>query len=106
MSFSSIPLAEAWDMEKCQVPLEESVGRYAAGFVNLYPPGIPVLVPGEIISPVLHEKMQKWIRMGLTVQGVEGGGSERYLEVLKTKEGDIRTGQCYCRSINPEYIWE
>lgn len=83
MSFPSIPLAEAWDMEKCQVPLEESVGRYAAGFVNLYPPGIPVLVPGEIISTVLHEKMQKWICMGLTVQGVEGGGSERYLEVLK-----------------------
>lgn len=79
-----LPLAEAWDMEKCLVPLEESVGRYAAGFVNLYPPGIPVLVPGETMTHMLYEKIARWIGMGLTVQGVKGSGTGRYLEVIRT----------------------
>ncbi|GAE28016.1 arginine decarboxylase [Halalkalibacter wakoensis JCM 9140] len=32
------------------VPLEESAGRIIAEFIMVYPPGIPILIPGEIIT--------------------------------------------------------
>jgi arginine/lysine/ornithine decarboxylase len=44
-------LAEASECEKKELPLKESVGSICAEFVFAYPPGIPVLVPGEVISP-------------------------------------------------------
>jgi lysine decarboxylase len=33
------------------VPLTEAAGEVAAELVTPYPPGVPVLVPGEVISP-------------------------------------------------------
>jgi arginine decarboxylase len=33
-----------------QVPVEDAVGRVAAEMVSPYPPGVPVLAPGELIS--------------------------------------------------------
>lgn len=32
------------------IPLQEAEGRIAAQSVGLYPPGIPLIAPGEIIS--------------------------------------------------------
>ena len=45
-----LPLYEAYMQESCEVPLADAIGRTAAEFVNLYPPGIPLLVPGERIE--------------------------------------------------------
>ena len=42
-----VPLAEACDRKTKMFSLEESVGRPIGEFVNLYPPGVPLLVPGE-----------------------------------------------------------
>ncbi len=66
-----IPLAKAWDMEKTQEALEDSAGRYAGEFVRRYPPGIPLLVPGERITEEICAGIQKDIEEGLTVQGIE-----------------------------------
>lgn len=66
----SIPLYEAWDMEKEEVPVEYAVGRYAAEFVNLYPPGVPYIVPGEIISQQDCTDTLEYISRGFNVQGV------------------------------------
>ena len=41
---------EAFYAEKESVPLEESVGRVCSEFVMCYPPGIPILAPGERIT--------------------------------------------------------
>ena len=43
----------------------------AAEFVNLYPPGIPLLVPGEIIDENLLEVIEQYIKNGYNVQGIE-----------------------------------
>lgn len=64
-----IPLAQAWDMEKEIVKLSESVGRCAGEFVNLYPPGVPILVPGEQITEEVCDKIKSWLDSGLEVQG-------------------------------------
>lgn len=63
-------LTEAWDGDREEIPLEESVGRLAGEFVNLYPPGIPLLVPGERITGRLYRRICSWQRQGLSVRGV------------------------------------
>ncbi len=45
-----ISIAEALDAKTVEMGLKESVGKTAGAFVYLYPPGIPMLVPGEGIS--------------------------------------------------------
>lgn len=77
-----IPLAEAWDMEKELVVLSDSVGSCAGEFVNLYPPGVPVLVPGEQITEEVCDKIKRWLDSGLVVQGVETVGGMASIKVL------------------------
>lgn len=66
-----IPLYQAWDRAAELLPLEEAVGRYAGEFVNLYPPGIPILVPGERISRERCREIMRYLKQGLNVQGIE-----------------------------------
>lgn len=77
-----ISLARAWDWEKRYVTLEESVGCRAGEFVNLYPPGIPLLVPGERIAPQLPEDLRRCLEKGLKVQGLEAEENRIRISVL------------------------
>ena len=65
-----IPLAAAWDRAKKEIPLSQAAGRTAGEFVNLYPPGIPILVPGERIEAIHCRMLAEYVRDGLNVQGV------------------------------------
>ncbi len=65
---------EAFQAAKERVLLTEAEGRIAADFVNLYPPGIPLLVPGEQILKELVTQIKESIAMGLTVQGLSPQG--------------------------------
>lgn len=78
-----IPLAKAWDMERELVKLSEGIGRCAGEFVNLYPPGVPVLVPGEQITEELCDKIKSWLDSGLEVQGVEATGDGAVIQTIK-----------------------
>ena len=66
----AIPLAEAWDRETEMVSLEESIGRPIGEFINLYPPGVPLLVPGEPMTERLCREIRNALEQGLQVQGV------------------------------------
>lgn len=72
-------IAQAYDREWEKVELTQSVGRVAAEFVNLYPPGIPLVVPGEKLDRELIEKLDNSRRLGLNVQGAEDG----YINVIR-----------------------
>lgn len=65
-----IPLAEAWDMPYEEVTLQTAIGRHVAEFVNLYPPGIPLLVPGEVLQENQYRQILQYLEQKLTVQGV------------------------------------
>lgn len=73
-SGSRMAIARAFLGEQEQIPLAESVGKISAGFVNLYPPGIPLIVPGETVSDELIMQIQRSMRTGLTVQGITADG--------------------------------
>lgn len=51
-------------------PLEESVGKISAEFAYLYPPGIPILVPGEQITGQFIRNMRRYMEQGLDLQGL------------------------------------
>lgn len=51
--------------------LDEAQGCVAAEDVYLYPPGIPILVQGEIFSQELIEQLKKGVALGYTIQGMQ-----------------------------------
>ncbi len=53
------------------VPFEESAGRIIAEFIMVYPPGIPIFIPGEIITDENLHYIEKNLEAGLPVQGPE-----------------------------------
>ena len=64
-------VTEAMEAESEVCRLEESVGRISAEFGYLYPPGIPLIVPGEQITGQFIRNMRIYMEEGLYLQGLE-----------------------------------
>lgn len=62
---------DAFYAETEVVAFEESIGRIIAEFIMVYPPGIPILIPGEIITKTNIEYIKENLEAGLPVQGPE-----------------------------------
>ncbi|SHE87963.1 arginine decarboxylase [Caldanaerobius fijiensis DSM 17918] len=60
---------QAYYSPKAEVPLNEAEGMICGGFIVPYPPGIPVLCPGEIITKEVIKLIGRYER----VQGVDKG---------------------------------
>lgn len=61
----------AFYSKKKSVPLEECTGAICCEFVMCYPPGIPVLAPGEIITPEIIQYIQYAKEKGCLITGPE-----------------------------------
>lgn len=64
------------------VPLADSVGRVIAEMIMVYPPGIPILLPGEEITSDNLSYIEENLRAGLPVQGPDDP-EIRFIKVLK-----------------------
>ena len=62
---------QAFNAYKKSVPLKESVGLVSSEFLMAYPPGIPILCPGEIITKEIIDYVQALKSCNLYVQGTE-----------------------------------
>lgn len=62
---------EAFYAKTERVPFEKSAGRICTEIVSPYPPGIPILVPGERITQELVEYIQLVYRHGGFINGPE-----------------------------------
>ena len=51
------------------IPISECVGKVSLDFVYLYPPGIPLLVPGEVLQVNQIKQIQYFVNCGLDVHG-------------------------------------
>jgi len=60
---------DAWFASTQRVALSEARGRVSAEMVAVYPPGIPVLCPGEEIIPGVYEYLEAVSKLGLPCQG-------------------------------------
>nr|WP_296440479.1 aminotransferase class I/II-fold pyridoxal phosphate-dependent enzyme [uncultured Acetatifactor sp.] len=74
----------AFYAEKESLPLRETKGRICSEFVMCYPPGIPILAPGEEITEEILEYIIYAKEKGCSMTGPEDAGIER-LNVLKEK---------------------
>lgn len=52
-----------------EVPLSQAARRVMGDYLYLYPPGIPMLVPGEVIRMEHIEQIQNYLNQGLEVHG-------------------------------------
>lgn len=82
---------EAVEKPSQAVSLKDCNERISAAFISLYPPGIPLLVPGERINRELQEYMQ-WVNtQGFNLTGLTGDEMDE-IEVVQderkcTEEG-------------------
>ncbi len=75
-------LSECWDQPVEWIALKDAVGRYAGEFVNIYPPGTPILVPGERLEEADRQLIGQYLKDGLRVQGITIQDGEPGLAVL------------------------
>ena len=73
---------EAFYAEKVSLPLEQTLGQVCSEFVMCYPPGIPILAPGERITAEILDYIQFAREKGCSMTGPEDPDILR-LNVLK-----------------------
>ncbi len=71
----------AFYADKISLPLEKSAGRVCSEFVMCYPPGIPILAPGELITDEIIEYIKYAKDKGCSMTGTEDINIE-YLNVI------------------------
>jgi arginine/lysine/ornithine decarboxylase len=62
---------EAFFADQDYIPLDSAVGAVSSEIVTVYPPGIPVLVPGEIITAEAVTYLKRMLVLGGTVDGLD-----------------------------------
>ena len=62
---------EAFYAEKESLPIMESEGRICSEFVMCYPPGIPILAPGEKITEEILKYINYAKEKGCNMTGTE-----------------------------------
>lgn len=77
-----LSMFEAQNLPKEWIPLKQAAGRTAADVVSIYPPGIPLLVPGEQITEGLFEFIKTALAGQFNVQGIQGE-NEALIPVLR-----------------------
>ncbi|MCR8633547.1 aminotransferase class I/II-fold pyridoxal phosphate-dependent enzyme [Paenibacillus radicis (ex Xue et al. 2023)] len=66
------------------IPFKESADRIIAEFIYVYPPGIPILLPGEVISQDLIDYITEHVEVGLPVKGPEDRSIENVKVIVET----------------------
>ncbi|MCI8327391.1 MAG: aminotransferase class I/II-fold pyridoxal phosphate-dependent enzyme [Lachnospiraceae bacterium] len=71
------PIWEAEEMEGKEISIAQAEGEVTLDTIMLYPPGIPLLLPGEKIEFGFLNKIQHCKEMGLNLCGLSGELNER-----------------------------
>ncbi|MFV0516911.1 MAG: aminotransferase class I/II-fold pyridoxal phosphate-dependent enzyme [Aminipila sp.] len=66
-----MPPQKAFFHKKKQVDLEDSIGKICGEFVMCYPPGIPILAPGELITKEIANYIKYAKEKGCSLTGTE-----------------------------------
>lgn len=75
-------IGRAWDTPKEWVLLKNAEGKTAGEYVNLYPPGSPIIVPGEIFTKDILTEIAAYRQQGFHVQGVKEIEDDIYVSTI------------------------
>ena len=74
---------EAYFAESRKVSLRDSAGLVSVEMITPYPPGIPLLMPGEEITKEVIELIQYYKGLGMQLRGFEDEKAEFIRVVAK-----------------------
>jgi len=80
---------EAMEVPHEMVTFKTCSGRIAAEYIYLYPPGVPVIAPGEIVDGTVIDYLLKCKSQGLEVQG-QADDSLSKIKVIKEDWKEFR----------------
>jgi lysine decarboxylase len=73
---------EAYHAPKMSVPLADAAGEISAESIMIYPPGIPLVIPGEIISKDVVEDIEFYIKNGSVIHSDLDNGYVKIVDRL------------------------
>lgn len=68
---------KAMNMPLENVLIQDAVDRVAGDYVLLYPPGIPIIVPGEVITKNITGRIKDYKAEGLEIIGLKGENADQ-----------------------------
>lgn len=71
-------IAEAKESNHSQVGFMDAVGRISGDYIYVYPPGIPIVTPGELISREIVKEIQKAVEQGMNIKGLTASEDGQY----------------------------
>ena len=85
LSERKMTIAEAKESNLMGQSLEEAQGYICGEYIYIYPPGIPLIVPGEVLSMEILREIKKALQLGLNIKGLIDKGNGKY-EIPVVKE--------------------
>lgn len=67
-----LKISEALSASSKAVPISESDGKISGEFIYAYPPGIPIIAPGERFTHKVLRSIDELLRCGVAVKGSSG----------------------------------
>lgn len=67
------------------LPFKDAADRIIAEFIYVYPPGIPILLPGEVITQELIDYIVEHVEVGLPVKGPEDRSVQNVKVIVETQ---------------------
>lgn len=74
---------EAEELQQEEVLISEACGKVSAAQISLYPPGIPLIVPGERLDQKLTGTIEQCMAHGLTVEGLSNSSKQMRIKIVK-----------------------
>ncbi|MGI6084012.1 MAG: aminotransferase class I/II-fold pyridoxal phosphate-dependent enzyme [Acetivibrionales bacterium] len=74
-----VPLRQALFGNGEEIPINKAVGKVSGAYITPYPPGIPLIIPGEIITKEIADYVNILIRKKCPVHGI----NDKKIKVLK-----------------------
>ncbi|MBE5940758.1 MAG: aminotransferase class I/II-fold pyridoxal phosphate-dependent enzyme [Lachnospiraceae bacterium] len=92
-------ISEVEGKETEYLPLTESVGKIATDFVYIYPPGSPVIAPGEMINNYVVELILNYIRTGFSVNGISLENKRPHIRVVKEEFKKVKMSEIFGKKV-------
>ena len=77
-------IAEAREHKRVDIPFEDAIGKISGSYIYVYPPGIPIVTPGEVLSLGVMQEIKVAMDSDLNIKGItmdEKGRS--YVNVIR-----------------------
>ncbi len=73
---------DAFYSEKVLIQLNLSLNKICGDFITPYPPGIPILTPGEIITQDIINKINEYLKNNINIIGINENNEISVIEML------------------------